>query len=80
MKCDFGADFNQKLLISILCYSIKNGMNHLVKHFEGQILALHGLFSSFELNPSLYDVTKPKSGIFPIFVKKCTIEFDLNLH
>ena len=58
-------------------------MNHLVKHFEGQILALHGLFSSFEHNPSLYDVTKPKSGIFPIFVKKsknCTIEFDLKLH
>ena len=80
IKCDFGADFSQKLQISILCYSLKKGMNYHIKHFEGPILALQGFFSSFGHNPSLYDVPKPKSGIFPIFVKKCTIEFDLNLH
>ena len=80
MKCDFWADFSEKLQISILCYSLKKGRNYHVKHFEGPILALQGLFSSFGHNPSLYDAPKPKSGIFPIFVKKGTIEFDLNLH
>ena len=79
-KCDFGADFSEKLQISMLCYSLKKGMNYHVKHFEGPILALQGFFSSFGHNPSLYDAPKPKSGIFPVFVKKGTIEFDLNLH
>ena len=83
MKCDFWADFSEKLQISILCYSLNKGMNYHKKHFEGPILALQGFFKSFGHNPSLYDVPKPKTCIFPIFVKivkKCTIKVDLNLH
>ena len=82
IKCDFGSDFSQKWLISRLCYSLKSGMNYHIKHFEVLILALQGFFSSFGHNPSLYDVPKPNSGIYSIFVKKskkCTIEFDLKL-
>ena len=42
IKCHFGADFNQKLLISILCYSLLNGKNYHIKYFEGPILAFQG--------------------------------------
>ena len=80
IKCNFGADFSQKLQIPILCLSLKMAMKYQIKHFEGSILALWGFFSSFGHNPSLYDVQKPMSGIFPIFVKKCTLEFESDLH
>ena len=82
IKCDFGADFNQKLQISILLLLLKIGMKYNMKNFEGPILALQGFFKSFGHNPSLYDVPKPKTCIFPIFVKivkKCTIKVGLNL-
>ena len=55
-------------------------MNYHIKHFEGPILALKGFFSNFGHNPSLYDIPEPMSGIFPIFVKMCTLEFELNRH
>ena len=83
IKCDFGADFNQKLQISILLLLLKIGMKYNIKKIEGPILALQGFYKSFGHNPSLYDVPKPKTCIFPIFVKivkKCTIKVDLNLH
>ena len=80
IKCDYGADFSQKWQIPILCFSLKMVMKYHIKYFEGPILALKGFFSSFGHNPSLYDVPEPMSGIFPIFVKKCTLKFELNLH
>ena len=43
---------------------------YLIKHFEYSILALQGFSQVFGHNPSLYDVQKPKSDIFVIFVKK----------
>ena len=67
IKCDFGADFSEKLQISILCYSLKKGRNYHVKHFEGPILASQGFFSSFGHNPSLYDVPNPSLA----FLWKC---------
>ena len=82
IKCDFWADFNQKLQISILLLLLKIGMKYNIKHFVGPILALQCFFQSFGHNPSLYDVLKPKPCIFSIFVKivkKCTIKVDLNL-
>ena len=67
---DFGTDFRQKWQISILCYSLKMGMNYQIKHFEGPILDLHGFFSSFRHNPFFLNVSNLKSGAFKIFVKK----------
>ena len=55
-------------------------MKYHIKYFEGPILALQDFFSSFGHKTSLYGDEKPKSGIFHIFVKNHTIEFDLNLH
>ena len=60
-------------------FKLKNGHEVSHKKFVGPIFAWQGLSSSFGHNPSFYDVPKPKSGIFPIFVKKCTIKIDLNL-
>ena len=82
-KCDFWADFNQKLQISILLLLLKIGMKYNIKKIEGPILALQGFYKSFRHNPSLYDVPKTKTCIFPIFVKivkKCNIKVDLKLH
>ena len=76
----FWADFRQILQIPILCFSLKMVMNYRIKHFEGPILALKGFFSNFGHNPTLYDVPEPMSGIFPILVKMCTVEFELNRH
>ena len=78
IKCDFGADFRLKLQILIFGYSLKNSMNYYIKPFEGPILALQGFFTSFGHLYKMFQ--KTKSGIFPIFVKKCTIEFGLNLY
>ena len=40
IKCDFGADFNKKLQISILMLHLKNGHEvYYIRHFEGLILA-----------------------------------------
>ena len=44
IKCDFGADFNQKLQISILLLLLKIGMKYNIKHFVGPILALQCFF------------------------------------
>ena len=33
IECDFGADFSLKLQIPILCYSLKNDLNYLIKTF-----------------------------------------------
>ena len=76
----FWIDLSQKLQISIVCFSYKTVMKYHIKHFEGPILDLKGFFSSFGHNPSLYDVPEPMFGIFSIFVKKCPLEFELNLH
>ena len=74
------ADFNQKLPIPILCFALKLVMMYHIKHFEGPVLVLWGFYSCFGHNPSLHDVPKPMSVIFPIFVKKCTLEFELDIH
>ena len=65
IKCDFGADFNQKLQISILLLLLKIGMKYNIKNVECPILALQGFFSSLGHNSSLYDVPKPKSALLP---------------
>ena len=44
IKCDFGADFNQKLQISILLLLLKIGMKYNIKYFVGPILALQCFF------------------------------------
>ena len=60
--------------------NLKNGHEVSYKTFLVPNFGFAGFFLSFGHNPSLYDVPKPKSGIFVIFVKKSTIEFELYRH
>ena len=74
---NFDADFSQKWLIPLLCYSLELGMKYHIKYLEGSILTLQGFSQVFDIISLYVMFKKPKSGIFVIFVKKSTIEFDL---
>ena len=72
IKCDFGADFSQKLQIPILSYSIKMGMKYQIKQFLSLILVLQGSSQVLDII-HLYIMFQNSSLTFLlIFVKNCT--------
>ena len=55
IECDLGAYFSLKLQIPILCYSLKNDLNYLIKTFWGTNFDLcRFFFSNYCHNSSLY--------------------------
>ena len=58
-----------------------NGQAVLSKNIERILFwPLIGFFSNFGYQPIFICCVQSKSGIFPIFVKKCNIEFEFNIH
>ena len=79
IECDFDADFILKLQIPILCYCLKKGIKYHIKTFWGTNFGIRRVFSQIMDTLYLYMLCQNQVWHFPIFVKKCNIEFELNL-